>query len=1086
MNYRLYRQTVVPCVRHLAWGIALLAMCPPIKGQAVYTPYTFNTLAGVYGSENGPGSAVRLYNPLGAATDASGNVYLSDLSYRILKITPDGLVFTLAGNPGVQGSADGTGPDATFTYPRCLAVDGGGNVYVADDEIIRKITPIGVVTSIAGAQGIQGSTDGTGAAARFNIPSAIAVDQSGNVYVADSSNDTIRKVTQGGVVATLAGTAGVRGSADGTGASAQFFYPAGITVDQNGVLYVADVMNATIRKITPAGLVTTLAGSAGIGGTVDGTGAAAQLSPLGPLTIDSSGNLYFADFGVNGANVIRKVTPSGKVTTLFGGTLHSSVGSGAAGTFVETGNLAVDQENDLYVVDSGNNLLWKISPAGSVSGFVGDRDGFGNTDGTGAVARFSSPSGAALDQYGNLFVADSRNNVIRKITPGGVTTTFAGMDSNQGGSSDGPGASAQFNFPTGVAVDKSGNVYVADTGNSTIRKITSSGIVSTFAGSAGAIGSADGASAAALFNSPEGVAVDQNGYVYIADSENFTIRKITPEGAVTTLAGTAGQLGSADGTGSAAQFVLPDSLAVDAEGNIYVADWATSAGRNVYANDTIRRITPEGIVTTLAGAPSATTSIVGIPSSPNPGQSSSDGVGSAARFGGPRGIAVDIESNVYVADAGSDTIRKVTKEGVVTTLAGSAGLAGCQDGIGPMVRFNSPVGIAVDGSGNVYVVDSGNNTIRVGTYNAETTVPTEPTLSSIPTFRTISNGTTVVFRSPTANSPSPSYQWYFNGAAIAGATKQTLLLNDATAANAGYFDCIATNALGISTSTTTLNVVDASDPGRLINLSCRSLVGTGASVLTTGFVVGGNGTSGSETLLIRASGPALVPFDIAGVLPDPDLTLINFDSNSILGTNVGWGGSTLVSATANAVGAFAWTNTSSPDSALVATLPTGPYLAQLTGAIGDSGIALAEVYDATPEGGYSRATPRLINISARTQVGQGGNILIAGFVIGGSTSETVLIRASGPALTPFGVSHVLPDPQLQLYQSTNLIATNTGWGGDTQVAATAASVGAFSWGSSTTPDSAILITLVPGAYTAQVSGASGDSGDALIEVYEVE
>jgi len=1086
MKYRLYRPTVATSVRPLAWGIALLAICPPVDGQTVYNPYSFNTLAGAYGSENGPGSSVRLDTPLAVAADTSGNLYLADQSYRILKVTPDGLVFTLAGNPGVQGSADGTGPGATFTYPRCLAVDAGGNVYVADDEMVRKITPTGVVTSIAGAPGTQGNTDGTGATARFNIPSAIAVDQIGNVYVADSSNETIRKITPGGVVTTLAGKAGVRGSADGTGSSAQFFYPAGITIDQNGDLYVADVMNATIRKITPAGVVTTLAGTAGTGGTVDGTGAAAQLSPLGPLTIDTSGNLYFSDIGTNGGNVIRKVTPSGVVTTLFGGTLHGSAEPGATGTFVETGNLALDQKNDLYVVDSGNNLLWKISPEGSVSGFVGERGGFGSTDGTGSVARFSSPAGAAVDQYGNLYVADSRNNVIRKIAPGGITTTFAGTAKDQGGSSDGPGASAQFNFPTGVAVDRSGNVYVADTGNSTIRKITSAGIVSTFAGSAGAIGSADGVSAAARFNSPEGVAVDQNGYVYVADSGNQIIRKVSPEGAVTTLAGTAGQLGSADGTGSAAQFVLPDSLAVDADGNIFVTDSATSVERIVYANNTIRRITPEGIVTTVAGAPSATTTIFAIPSGTSPSPSSSDGIGSAARFGGPRGIAVDLESNVYVADTGNNTIRKMTKAGVVTTLAGSAGLAGCQDGVGPMVRFNGPVGIAVDSIGNVYVVDSGNNTIRVGAYNAEPTVPTEPALSSTPTSRTISNGTTVVFRSPNANSPSLSYQWYFNGEAIAGATKQTLLLNDATAANVGYFDCVATNALGVSTSTTTLNVVVASDPGRLINLSCRSLVGTGASALTAGFVVGGKGTSGTDTLLIRASGPALVPFDIAGVLPDPDLKLTNFNSNSVLATNVGWGGSTLVSATADAVGAFAWTDLSSPDSAVVETLPQGPYLAQIAGASGDSGIALAEVYDATPAGTYSVTTPRLINISARTQVGQGGNILIAGFVIGGTTSKTVLIRASGPALRPFGVSNVLPDPELQLYESTDLIAANTGWGGDTQIAAAAASAGAFSWGVSATPDAAILITLDPGAYTAQISGASGDSGDALIEVYEVE
>jgi hypothetical protein len=224
------------------------------------------------------------------------------------------------------------------------------------------------------------------------------------------------------------------------------------------------------------------------------------------------------------------------------------------------------------------------------------------------------------------------------------------------------------------------------------------------------------------------------------------------------------------------------------------------------------------------------------------------------------------------------------------------------------------------------------------------------------------------------------------------------------------------------------------------------------------------------------------------VLPDPQLTLNG--PGGLIATDSGWNGSSQIASTADSVGAFAWTSTSSLDSALVESLQGGPYTAQVTGASGDTGVALVEVYDATPTGTYAPAFPRLINISARVQVGTGSNVLIAGFVIGGTTSKTVLIRGSGPALAPFGLSGVLPDPQLQLFQSnpdgtSTLLQTDTGWGGDTQIAATAASVGAFSWGTSATPDSAILITLPPGAYTAEVSGASGDTGLALVEVYDV-
>jgi hypothetical protein len=226
-----------------------------------------------------------------------------------------------------------------------------------------------------------------------------------------------------------------------------------------------------------------------------------------------------------------------------------------------------------------------------------------------------------------------------------------------------------------------------------------------------------------------------------------------------------------------------------------------------------------------------------------------------------------------------------------------------------------------------------------------------------------------------------------------------------------------------------------------------------------------------------------VPLGVSGTLPDPSLQL--HDSGGTVAQNSSWGGLASLSAEFAQVGAFAWTDASSNDSALAETLPGGPYTAVVAGASGDTGVSLAEIYDATPLGAYAPTSPRLINISARVQVGTGGNILIAGFVIGGSTSKTVLIRASGPALGPLGVTGFLPDPLLELHGSSGTLATNIGWGGDSQVAQVAASVGAFSWGSSSTADSALLVTLPPGAYTAEISGLAGDTGIALVEIYEV-
>ncbi len=599
----------------------------------------------------------------------------------------------LAGNPGGYGNADGTGPTARFSSPRSVAVDADGNTYVADgsNHTIRKISPSGVVSTLAGLAGALGSIDGTGTEARFNNPQGVAVDAGGNVYVADSSNHTIRKITPAGLVSTLAGQAGAWGSTDGTSGdptTARFKQPAAVAVDAAGNIYVADSNNHTIRQITPAGVVSTLAGLALTSGTTNGTGSLARFNVPYGVAVDKDGYVYVAD---RNNHTIRKITISagvGAVSTLAGqaGTSGFTDGTATAASFYMPSGVAVDADRNIYVVCA--NTIRKITSSDVVSTFAGWVGTSGSTDATGTAARFNAPSGVAVDASGYVYVADTTNNTIRKITPGGVVNTLAGLAVQQG-AADGLGTAAQFYNARGVAVDKDGNAYVGDTSNHTIRKITPAGVVSTLAGLAGNPGSTDGTGSLARFSSPWGVAVDATGNVYVADKFNYTLRKITPAGVVTTLAGLAGNPGSADGTGAAAQFFAPLGVAVDTAGNVYVAD---------NNNHTIRKITPAGEVTTLAGLAGT--------------WGSADGTGTSAKFKYPSAVAVDTGGYVYVADQSNYTIRMITPGGVVSTLAGLAGTPGSADGTGTAARFNTPWGVAVDAGGNVYVADVNNYSIR--------------------------------------------------------------------------------------------------------------------------------------------------------------------------------------------------------------------------------------------------------------------------------------------------------------------------------------------------------------------------------------
>ncbi|MCY1234924.1 Serine/threonine-protein kinase PknD [compost metagenome] len=319
-------------------------------------------------------------------------------------------------------------------------------------------------TSTWAGSGVHGNADGTGPSAQFYGPVRAAVDHAGNVYVADHYNHSIRKITPMGLVSTLAGS-GAPGRADGLGSAASFDHPAGIAVDGDGNVYVADTKNNSIRKITPAGVVSTLAG-AGTAGYADGPGLAALFDYPTGLALDGSRNLYVTD---TFNHRIRKITPAGVVTTLAGsGTAGRADGPGSAASFHGPLGLAFDGSGNLYVVDRDSHSIRKITSAGVVSTLAGSETP-GATNGTGSAASFHFPFDITADSDGNAYIADPRNNMIRKMTPAGVVTTLAG--STTSGRADGIGAAASFAEPAGITIDGNGILYVADHGNNLIRKL---------------------------------------------------------------------------------------------------------------------------------------------------------------------------------------------------------------------------------------------------------------------------------------------------------------------------------------------------------------------------------------------------------------------------------------------------------------------------------------------------------------------------------------------------------------------------------------------------------------------------------------
>jgi uncharacterized protein (TIGR03437 family) len=600
-----------------------------------------------------------------------------------------GILTLVAGNgtPGFSGD-NGPATSAQLANPQGLAVDSAGNLYIADtnNQCIRKVAN-GVITTVAG-NGTPGYTGDNNPATSAQLygPTAVAVDSAGNLYIADTNNQCIRKVANG-VITTVAGN-GTRGSSgdNGPATSAQLNNPYGLAVDAAGNLYIADSSNNRIREVS-GGMIATVAGNgaAGFGGD-NGPATSAHLAYPQDLAVDSAGNLYIAD---TNNNRIRKVS-NGVIATLAGTATYGFSGDNGLATSAQLNNpygVAVDPAGNLYVADTFNNRVRKVSNR-VITTVAGDGTvGFSGDNGPATSAQLADPWSVAVDSAGNLYIADYGNNRIRKVS-NGVIATVAGNGTRGSLGDNGPATSAQFYGPAGLAVDSLGNLYIADYGNNRIRKV-SNGVIATVAGGGASLGD-NGPATSAQLALPYGIAVDSGGNLYVADWGNNRIRKVS-NGVITTVAGNGTRGFSGDnGLATAAQLANPQGIAVDSAGNLYIAD---------FGNASIRKVS-DGIITTVAG-------------NGTPGFSGDNGPATSAQLYLPYGVAVDSAGNLYIGDSGNNRVRKVSN-GVIATVAGN-GTFGFSGDNGPAnsAQLANPYGVAIDSAGNLYIGDSGNSRIRV-------------------------------------------------------------------------------------------------------------------------------------------------------------------------------------------------------------------------------------------------------------------------------------------------------------------------------------------------------------------------------------
>jgi len=546
-----------------------------------------------YAGDGGEATNASMTYPYGVAVDAIGNLFIADVyNYCIREVGTNGIITTVAGNGNYGYSGDG-GPatNATMTYPYDVAVDANGNLFIADqnNNCIRKVGTNGIITTAAGDGSYGYSGDGGAATnASMTYPYSVAVDAIGNLFIADVFNYRIREVGTNGIIATVAGDGSYGYAGDGSLAtSASMTYPYGVAVDNLGDLFIADFNNQRIRRVGTNGIITTVAGDGSTGFPGDGGAASdAHLSLPSGVAVDAVGNLFIAD--TDNAR-IRKAGTNGIINTIAGTGRNGYSGDGAAATAASLEypcGVAVDGVGDLFIADEDNQRLREVGLTGIITTIAGN-GGFGYSGDSVALgpnASLADPYGTAVDAYGNVFIADTANNCIRRIAFNGIIYTVAGNGAAGYSGDGGAATNASLDYPEGVAVDAAGNLFIADTDNQRIRKVGTNGIITTVAGNGfGGYSGDEGPATSASLNYPQGVAVDASSNLFIADCDNHRIRMVAPNGVISSLAGCgiAGFFGDG-GPATNASLAYPAGVATDASGNLLVADGENNRVRKIW------------------------------------------------------------------------------------------------------------------------------------------------------------------------------------------------------------------------------------------------------------------------------------------------------------------------------------------------------------------------------------------------------------------------------------------------------------------------------------------------------------------------